>query len=167
MIKALLFFFISFQLQAGEVQIIAKLIPGGTIELESDKLLGQLIYNKTTYYARKLFIDVRTLKSGIELRDQHLHKYLINNGSPVIYFEDVKIDRKTLKGQGFLKINDVKKLIRFNVQKKKKYFFTTFNINKVDFKLPIASYMGITSVDPNLKLNIKIFPKDLSKEENL
>ena len=167
MIKVLLFLVLCFQLRAGEVQIIAKLIPGGTIELESDKLLGQLIYNKTTYYSRKLFIDVKTLKSGIELRDQHLHKYLINNGSPVVYLEDVKIDKKSLKGQGLLKLNNVKKLIKFKVQRKKKYLFTSFNINKVDFKLPIARYMGITSVDPNLKLNIKIFPKDLTKEENL
>jgi hypothetical protein len=162
----LTFFFVCVSVHSGEVEVIARLSPAGTIEIKSDKLLGQLIVNKRSYRASKLFLDVSTLDSGVELRDQHIHKYLNNNGTSQVSLENIKIDRMKQTGTGRLHINGVKRKINFKVEKKENFLFTSFNINKKDYNLPKASYMGI-SVRPELELKIKIFPKDITKETSL
>ena len=83
---------------AHEVHILGRLLPVGSFEINSDKLYGDfvLLKDKGTINSRKLSVRTTSLETGIQLRDEHLHKYLNASKHPRIFIKDVII--KNFKG---------------------------------------------------------------------
>lgn len=166
LINIFLFIFFSPLVFSGEVFILAKLKPAGTIEIASPKLLGQLIDRGDRLTADRLYVEIKTLSSGVTLRDQHLHRYLMAENQSEIFLNNLIVEKKSMKGKGELNINGHKKKIIFDVVKEKLNHVAKIQIDKRDYMLPRAEYMGI-SVRPVIDLKISIYPRDITSKVDL
>ncbi|TNF30325.1 MAG: YceI family protein [Deltaproteobacteria bacterium] len=159
-LKLILFFLISFGSMAHEVHILGRLLPVGSFEINSDKLYGDfvLLKDKGTINSKKLSVRTTSLETGIQLRDEHLHKYLNANKHPRIFIKDVII--KNFKGSGNLTINGVSKKLSFQVTSDKTHYLAKFTLIPSQFKLQPASFMGV-SVEDNIELTIKVLKQEI------
>lgn len=145
---------------AHEVHILGRLLPVGSFEINSDKLYGDfvLLKDKGTINSRKLSVRTTSLETGIQLRDEHLHKYLNANKHPRIFIKDVII--KNFKGSGDLTINGVSKKLSFQVTSDKIHYLAKFSLNPSQFKLQPASFMGV-SVEDKIEITIKVLKQEI------
>lgn len=152
---------------AHSLNIKVALSPIGLFEITSDKLFGEIRYKSDKkqvsgiYEANRLSVKTTNLKTGIELRDVHLHKYLNSKKYSRVYMENIKI--KDLNGTGLLAINGVKKKLKFKVQEKENELSTNFTIKLSDYNLKPKSFMGI-STEKSAIVEIFVRKKDVLKK---
>lgn len=159
-LKSLIFLTLSLSAFAHEVHLLGRLSPVGSFEVHSDKLYGDfvLLKNKDTINSRKLSVRTTSLETGIDLRDEHLHKYLNYEKHPRIFIKDVTI--RNFKGTGKITINGVTKEINFPVSRDKYHYISKFTLIPSKFKLKPASFMGVSVVD-KVELTIKVRKKEI------
>lgn len=159
-LKLILFLLISFGASAHEVHILGRLSPAGSFEISSDKLYGDIVLlrNKGTINSRKMSVRTTSLKTGIDLRDEHLHKYLNHKKHPRIFIKDLVI--KNSNGRGKLTINGVTKKLNFTIDGDKEYYVSKFKLKPSVFKLKPASFMGVSVVD-EIEMTIKVRKKEI------
>ena len=159
-LKLLLPLFIALQVQAHEVHLLGRLTPAGSFEISSKRLYGDIVYikSKKTINAKRISVRTDTLDTGIDLRNEHLHKYLNAEKHPRIFIEKVEI--KKWKGTGTISVNGVKKKISFNVKSNDKFFETSLELIPSQFKLKLASFMGVSVVD-KVVINVKVNKEEI------
>lgn len=108
-------------------------------------------------------VDLTSLDSGIELRDQHLKsKYLNTNKYPkaILVFENQKItlDGKVNTIQGKLKFHGIEKLVELKMEFQESdsviFLQSSFDILLTQFGIELPSFQGITAAN-KVKLTIK------------
>src|SRR3989338_5281011 len=62
------------------VDIEGSLFPVGSIAIHSDTILGKGVKRGNKYEAEKLEVPIRSLKTGIDLRNEHMWKRLEGGG---------------------------------------------------------------------------------------
>lgn len=136
--------FLSITLQASENTITAlvNLSPAGSFQISSSKIKGQVIKKSGKFIADKLTVSVESLKTGIDLRDEHLWKHLNSSQHPKIILNDIKSVSEKI-GTAQLEVNGVKNPISFEYTEKDNLIEATFEVKPSSFKLPKAEYMGV------------------------
>lgn len=121
--------------------INVQLSPAGSFQAVSETLEGELIKKKDIFSASKIIVTVESLKTGIDLRDEHLWKHMnyAKFGNAIL---------TDLKGQGGkasaqLEVAGVKKLVQITYKEKGDHIVGEFKLHAHDFKLPPAEYLGI------------------------
>lgn len=152
--KLILISLLSLASHAGQLHILAKLYPAGSLEIESKEVMGHLVKQGDKITAKKIFLMINSLDSGVDLRNQHIHQYFQEKKYKKFTLSDVEIQKGI--GSGFLSINGIKKKVKFKVERKEKDYVSSFKVNRKAFKLPKAEFMGI-SVDDVVSLTVK-FP---------
>lgn len=150
-------------LWAHKLKVLGTLSPYGSVEIYSTEIDGEIFYKNGSKEigALDLSVPVKSLDSGIALRNEHIHKYLNQKKHPEILMSDLSI--KGGKGQGKITINGVTKKISFVVKESKKRFHTVLKLNTQKFKLAKAKFFHI-GVDPDIKVFVDIEKKDIQKK---
>lgn len=148
---------------AHKLKVLGTLSPFGSVEIYSSDIDGEIFYSPETkeIAALDLSVPVKSLDSGISLRNEHIHKFLNIKKYPEILMKDMVV--KGGKGSAFLTINGVTKKIQFTVKKSKKLLQTVLKLNMANFKLPKAQFYHI-GVDPEIKVFVDIEKKDIQKK---
>lgn len=117
-------------------------ITGDTFEVKSAKVKGKVQKVKGGYVIAKgspVTVSVKSLKTGLEMRDDHMKKRL--KGSKKISILQAKA--KAGRGKGIIEINGVKQKFVFKYQEAGKYVKAKFDLSLKKFKIENINYMGI------------------------
>src|SRR5262245_20431347 len=95
---------------ASKVAINVELNPAGSFQAATDKVKGDILKAKDgSVSAKELTVMIKTMKTGIDLRNEHFWKHLDFKNHPKAVLSDIK--GKDGKATGTLEINGVKKPI--------------------------------------------------------
>lgn len=139
-ITLLLTLFLSFNSFAQIAKVDVQLFPAGSFEAKG-KVVGSLKKSKGVLVGKNIKVPVKGLKTGIELRDNHLHKRLMPKKHPNIVM--LKAKAKGGKGVGLISVNGIKKKVKFSYDMKGRKAVCKFKLNLKDFKIKDIMYMGV------------------------
>ena len=140
--------------QENQVTVFVNLSPAGSFQAVSSKIKGSIKEQDGKYYSEKLSVLVQTLKTGIDLRDEHLWKHLDPESKHnKIVVTNIKASGKT--GEAVLEINGIKKIIPFTFVQENNKFKAKLNLKASQFNLPKVEYMGV-GVDDLVKVEAVI-----------
>ena len=150
----LIFSLFSFGICAQEikkgVKIYVELSPAGSFEITGSRFKGGKIKRKGDKFSvSDIYIPTNKLKTGIDLRDEHMRKRIKNDSVLVKKAEGVNGE-----GKGVILIRDVEKDFSFTYRElDSKFIRAKFTLNLSDFKIPDISYMGV-GVEDKIKVEV-------------
>ncbi|AZZ38392.1 YceI family protein [Bdellovibrio sp. qaytius] len=142
----------SFNLWA-QVTVDVVLNPMGNFKAKTDSISGVAEVTGTDVSAKNVRVDLRTLKTGIEVRDKHTQKHLHTDKFPEAILSIAK--GKNGKGIGRISINGQEKEIKGTYKIVGKNLEADFSLNLPDFKITDINYMGV-GVEDEVKLHVII-----------
>ena len=107
------FFLSSFSFASGKISVKVKLSPAGSFNMDFKDVKGKIKKSGDSVSAKKISAKVKTLKTGMDLRDKHSKEKLKYKEHPYIKVTDIK--GKKGVGVGTILIRGIKKKIKFNV----------------------------------------------------
>ncbi|MCC2679583.1 MAG: hypothetical protein K0R29_2159 [Pseudobdellovibrio sp.] len=151
----LLSFVVFTQAHAQNLKLYVTLNPAGDFVAESDSVSGQAIENPDgSVEATMIKVPVKTLKSGISLRDDHMaEKYLEASKYPDIVLKIAK--GKDGKGIGILIVKGKEGKIAGNYATKKDQLKAAFKMKISDFGITDISYKGV-GVEDEVKVEVLV-----------
>jgi len=129
----------------GSVTVYVKLSPAGSFKAKSDKLKGTVILDGANFTSEKLSVTIDTLKTGINLRDEHFWKYLKHPSIQKITLTDLKASGG--RGTGILEVNGVKKPVEITYKEEGSRVQANIKTSAKRFNLTFEKYRGITVLD--------------------
>lgn len=154
-LMTLVSFLISFSLYAKGVTVYVGLSPAGSFEAKAKSVKGKAKIKGDKVIAENLTVSVKKLKTGLDLRDDHLHEKL--QAKKFKKIKMVKAVGQGGKGTAIFDIRGVKGKVPFTYKKiDSKYMKATFNMSLKKFKFEGISYMGVGVKD---KIKIEAFVK--------
>jgi hypothetical protein len=120
------------------IKVTLSFTPSGSFEAVSEKLKGNVVKKNGILQSEKLWVDARTFRTDVQLRDEHFSNHLRNSR---IIMTDIKA--RDGEGEGTLEINQVKKPIRMRVTDLKDHVEVNFEVDAAAFNLPKANFLGI------------------------
>lgn len=154
-----LVFLISFvvvtQARAQNLKLFVTLNPAGDFVAESDKVSGNAVENPDgSVEAANIKVPVKSLKSGISLRDEHMvEKYLEASKYPEITLKLAK--GKDGKGIGILVVKGKEGKIAGNYAKNKDHLKAAFKMKTSDFGITDINYKGV-GVEDEVKVEVMV-----------
>lgn len=136
-----------------QVTVDVVLNPMGNFKAKTESISGNAVVNGTDVSAQNIKVDLRTLKTGIELRDKHTQKHLNTTQHPEAILSIAK--GKNGKGIGRIKINGQEKEIKGTYKIVGKNLEADFSLNLPDFKITDINYMGV-GVEDEVKVHVVI-----------
>lgn len=136
-----------------QVTVDVVLNPMGNFKAKTESISGQAVVNGTNVSAQNIKVDLRTLKTGIELRDKHTQKHLQTDKFP----EATLSIGKGINGKGIgrININGQEKEIKGTYKVVGKNLEAHFSLNLPDFKITDINYMGV-GVEDEVKVHVVI-----------
>lgn len=139
-----LFLFSVFSIQAyaeNKIVLNVQLNPVGSFQALTEVIDGELIKKQGILRANKLAVDIETLKTGIDLRDEHMWKHM----SSAKYKKAYLTELVGMNGvaEATLEVAGVKRPVKIKFKDDGKKISGTFKVYAHEFKLPQAEYMGI------------------------
>jgi len=126
----------------GSLTIFVDLSPAGSFEIKSKKVKGKAIKtSKGKFIAKGVSVKTKTLMTGLELRDGHLHDKL-----EVKKFKKIEIldgEGANGKGSAIIRIKKIEKKVTFDFKEKEGNLVVTFPLNLNDFKFSGINYLGV------------------------
>ena len=132
-------------LYAHNIKAVASLTLG-SLEASCDKVTGTIYQTKTGYASKKLTIKTTCLDTQIEIRNQHMLKFLKNTKYPRISMSNISINKD--QGSGELFLAGIAKPVSFKINETEKQITTMISIMMKDFQLERPSYLGMQVKDP-------------------
>ena len=131
-----------------EAVVDIKLSPAGNFSAKTSAVSGfaKKVGNKVT--AENIIVDLKTLKTGIGLRDEHTLKYLDVQKFPQAIL--VKAAGENGQGTGIIKIKGIEKPIKGTFKLSGSELVAQFPIKLSDFKIEGIRYMGVGVKDQAL-----------------
>lgn len=111
--------------------------------IESDKLKGKIKKKGDSYTASKLYVKVKDLSSGMDLRDEHMKNEDRLDMKKFPKITVTKVSAKGGKGTAFIQIKKTKKKINFKYSVSGSEFTAKFPLKVKDFDLKKLKYLGI------------------------
>ncbi|MBP6217878.1 MAG: YceI family protein [Oligoflexales bacterium] len=143
------------------VEVEVSLSPAGSFTVTSENISGKGIKKGDTISAEKIEVPIDSLKTGIDLRDEHLRKKLTAN-KKIKSIIATQILAKNNKGTAKISILGHEKPISFEYHElldgnKKPLNQATaeFNLSLKDFEINGISYMGL-GVEDEVVLKVTI-----------
>lgn len=153
---ALALLFVSQNLFAADTEAIANvsLSPAGSFKAKSEKIKGEAVLKGDTVTAEKIVVDLKSLTTGIKLRDKHAkEKYLEVEKYPEAILTKAK--GKGGQGTGRLKIKGIEKPVAGKYEIDGNVLKAEFPIKLSDYKITGIRYMGV-GVDDEVTINITV-----------
>lgn len=126
------------------VDITVKLT-AGSFQITSSKIKGKLRKQGKKYVSKKISIEVRSLDSGMKLRNTHIREKLITKKKKKITVTN--ISAKNAKGEAYIEIKGIKKPFKFKYSVSGKILHATFKLSLKKFKIKGLTFMGIGAKD--------------------
>lgn len=144
--KAVLFFtlFFSFSLFAKEPAIkITVPITASSFQIKGKKVYGSVKKSGDTLTGKEIYVKVKHLKSGMDLRDEHMKNSdrLDAKKYKKIYVRDIKGNNGS--GTASIEVKGKKKKIKFKYDIDGKVMVAKFNLKTKAFGLKKMSYLGV------------------------
>lgn len=125
----------------GKVTISVSLSPAGSFQAVSDKAKGIIVKKGEELSSDKISLSIQSLKTGIDLRDEHFWKHLKSEQYAKAVLSNVKASAG--KGSGILEINGVKKPVAISYSEKESDIIANFKVKASEFNLSKAQYLGV------------------------
>tara|TARA_B100000925_G_C21960083_1_gene452984 strand:- start:335 stop:814 length:480 start_codon:yes stop_codon:yes gene_type:complete len=136
----------------GTISIHISLSPVGSFKITSENLkIKGLKKEGDLITAKKISTKKADLKTGIDLRDEHMKKRIKERTISV-----KNISAKNGKGSGEISINKIKKKISFNYNESDGKTKADFKLNLEEFGIKDINYLGVgvnNNVDVQIELN--------------
>jgi polyisoprenoid-binding protein YceI len=156
-ISFLLTFFISFLTSivfaATSAEVSVTLTPAGDFKAKTTNVSGVAQFVNGEYVAKDIKVPLKTLKTGVALRDQHTQKYLQSSQYPEAVLVEAK--GKDGKGSGMLKIKGITKPISGTFAINGAELTAEFPVKLTDYEIKGIKYMGI-GVDDEVRIKITL-----------
>ena len=126
------------------IKVDIELSPAGSFSIESNRIRGQVSLIKGELTAKDITIPVNSLKTGIELRDEHMKKKLGIEKDPNAKLKLVEAKGSNGKGTAVFEVLGKKQTSTFTyklVDSNK--LSTTFSLSLEKFGITGVSYMGV------------------------
>lgn len=142
LIAALSFLLVSFLSYAeSKVTLLVTLSPAGSFQAVSRKVKGDLYKQGDSFIADKISVSIESLKTGIDLRDEHTWKHLNSSKHPKATLTDLKAAGG--KATAMLEVNGEKKPVNITYTSANNEVTAKFTVKASDFKLAKAEYLGV------------------------
>lgn len=152
LITTLLFFATNLALAASAVVDVG-LTPAGSFKGKTNDVKGFAIVKGDEVSAQNVVVNLKSLKTGIELRDKHTLKHLEITKYPTAVL--VMGKGKGGKGVGKIRIRGIEKQIQGTYKVEGNELNAEFKLNLPDFKITGIKYMGV-GVDDQVTLNVSV-----------
>jgi hypothetical protein len=134
-----------------QVTVDVRLSPAGSFKAKTNDIKGFVIKKNGKLEAQNVIVDLRNLKTGIVLRDEHTQKHL----------ETTKFPDATLalasgangKGTGKIKIRGIEKDIEGTYEEQGSKLRAEFPLKVSDFNITGIRYMGV-GVKDEIKVEV-------------
>lgn len=152
---------------AGTIEVAVSLNPVGSFVAKSSSLTlkGPVKVSGSSFALRNAILPVKTLKSGIDLRDTHMHEKYLENAK----FPNAVLTKASGKGgvlSGELKVHGQAIRIKGTYELSKQKLVANFKCKLSDFKIAEAQYRGVgveDEVDVKASLTLpKTTPRTVS-----
>lgn len=137
--------------QSATVDII--LNPMGDFKAKTADVKGQAVVKGDEVSAENIVVNLKSLKTGVELRDKHTQKYLETSKFPEAVLVSAK--GKGGKGTGKIKIRGVEKDIAGTYKVEGKVLKADFKLSLPDFNIKDINYMGV-GVEDEITLHVAV-----------
>lgn len=118
-------------------------VPGMSFQAISKKVKGKAVKKGDGFVAKNISVKVKTLKTEMDLRDEHLHKKVAGEDgkNPKIIIHEGKASGG--KGKAKIEISGVTKVVDFTYAEKSGNFVAKFKLSLKSFGITGISYMGV------------------------
>ncbi|MEK2688191.1 YceI family protein [Bdellovibrio sp. GT3] len=138
---------------AQSVVIDVTLNPMGDFKAKTNQVKGTAQVNGDEVSAQNILVNMKSLKTGVELRDKHTQKYLETDKHPIAYLISAK--GKGGKGVGKIKVKGIEKDIAGTYKVEGGLLKAEFEVNASDFGIKDINYMGVGTEDI-VKLHVEV-----------
>lgn len=145
--------FISMLNWSQDVVVDVRLSPAGSFKAQTQSLRGFAQKKGTEFYAENILVDVRTLKTGMSLRDKHLKERLEAEKFPNAKL--VKASGKDGKGAATLEIKGQQINVKGTYSVEGKMLKATFPIHLPELKISAIRYMSV-GVKDDISVTVKV-----------
>ncbi|MGE0762223.1 MAG: YceI family protein [Bdellovibrionales bacterium] len=131
--------------------------PAGSFRAETKKVTGYAYKTKDGVAAENIKVDLRTLTTGVSLRDQHTKKRLHTDKHP--FAKLVKATGKGGIGKGIVEIKGMRREVTGTYKIVGKELQAEFPLTLTELQITDANYMGV-GVDDKMVLKVNVPLKD-------
>jgi polyisoprenoid-binding protein YceI len=132
-----------------KVTLTVSLSPAGSFQAVSKKAKGNLFKKGDSFTADKISVSIESLKTGIDLRDEHTWKHMNSKKHPKAILTDLKAQGG--KAQANLQVNGVKKPVKIVYKIKGQEIVANFEVKASEFGMSKVNYLGV-GVDDLIKV---------------
>jgi polyisoprenoid-binding protein YceI len=146
--KNLIFLFVLFfagSVFAQSLEIDVRLSPAGSFKAETKKVKGAAKVNGSSASASDILVDLRSLSTGISLRDKHLKERLGVDKHPIAKL--IKAQGQGGKGSATIQIKGMSKDVSGTYEVKGSNLHAQFKMNMSDLGINDVRYMGVGAKD--------------------
>lgn len=138
---------------AQSVTVDVTLNPMGDFKAKTANVKGAATVKGDEVTAQNIVVDLKSLKTGVELRDKHTQKHLDTTKFPEAILVSAK--GKGGKGIGKIKIRGIEKDIAGTYKVEGKVLKADFPIKISDFGIGDINYMGV-GVEDTVTLHVAV-----------
>lgn len=134
----------------GSLTVNINLSPAGSFEIKSDKIKGKAKKAGGGYVTKGISVKTKSLVTGLELRDRHLHDKL-----EVKKFKKIEIlEGKASGGKGVatIQVKNIQKKVSFTYKESGSNLIVSFPLSLKDFNFTGINYAGVGVKD---KVSVK------------
>lgn len=144
---------LSYGAMAQSVVVDVVLNPMGDFKAKTGDVKGSATVKGDEVSAENIVVNLKSLKTGVELRDKHTQKYLDTKTHPEAVL--VSATGKGGKGTGKIKIKGVEKEIAGTYKVEGKMLKADFKLTLSDFDIKDINYMGV-GVEDEITLHVAV-----------
>ncbi|MNK93821.1 YceI-like domain protein [compost metagenome] len=136
-----------------QVTVDVSLNPMGNFEAKTSSVSGTATMTGDEISAQNVVVNLKGLKTGVDLRDKHTQKHLETGKFPEAVLISAK--GKGGKGTGKIKIRGIEKEISGTYKVEKNMLKADFDLMLNEFKIENINYMGV-GVEDKVTLHVVI-----------
>ncbi len=130
---------------AENIEFTIQLSPAGKFVAKTNDVQGFATKKESGYIAENIIVDLKNLKTGIQLRDQHTLDKLEAKKFPQIKL--IKAEGNDGKGSGTIEIRGIQKPIEGTFEINNNKLTAEFELKMSDFEIKGIKYMGVGAKD--------------------
>lgn len=153
------FFSLSTWADSPKLEVDVALSPAGSFKAETNQVKGEAVQKGGKVAARGISVDLRTIETGISLRDKHLKERLMVDKYPEALL--VQAIGENGKGKAQLKLKGMQLTVNGTYSISDKFLTAKFKIHLPDLKIQDVRYMGV-GVEDDVTVSITVPIKDHS-----
>ena len=142
-----------FTAKAKEAVADIRLSPAGSFKATTQDVKGNATLTGNKITAENIVVNLKSLKTGIAVRDSHTQKHLETTQFPEAIL--VKAEGTDGKGTGVLRIHGVEKPVSGTYKINGNELEAEFKINLPDYKITNIKYMGV-GVKDEVTVSVKV-----------